>query len=379
MISSLFVTDSPEIWGAELSLLDIAAEGARIGNRVTIAAPSTSPIHAECVVRGIDSIVVDLPTHPMLDRGGLRRARIRDLPREVLAVISGARMIGRLAKDHDVVVSFTLWRNLEVALGCLFNRKGAVDLHETFEGTAGTIVSKLILLLFGRILAPSHYVARRSGARARAVTVIPRALELPQGEHSMAGTNTSPLVVGIFGQLREHKGHELLVRAAEIAARVEPLRILIVGEGGDDSVVKLVDDAVARNESLFCRLPRTGAPISLMASCHVVVNVSRHEAFGRTMIEAMAAGAVPVAAGLGGPAEIITSTGNGIVSARNPEALAKALVSIARDRTTVANARSRGPNIVRTTFAIEAIAPQYFRALATGAKANPRLSRNVSH
>jgi glycosyltransferase involved in cell wall biosynthesis len=50
-----------------------------------------------------------------------------------------------------------------------------------------------------------------------------------------------------------------------------------------------------------------------MTTCHFVVNASDHEAFGRGVVEAIACGAVPIVIGHGGPSEIVSNTGIGVV------------------------------------------------------------------
>ena len=70
----LFVTDSPEVWGAERSLLAIAVALRDRGNEIAVMAPSRSPLLAHLQVAGVRAVVKDLPEHPALLQGGLAQA-----------------------------------------------------------------------------------------------------------------------------------------------------------------------------------------------------------------------------------------------------------------------------------------------------------------
>jgi Glycosyl transferases group 1 len=91
----------------------------------------------------------------------------------------------------------------------------------------------------------------------------------------------------------------------------------------------------------------------LMRRCDVFIDASAYQAFGRTGLEAMACGAVPVLPALGGVYEYADHDGNAIVlEGGGPREIADAVAALARDRRRVRRLRDAG---VRTAqgFSIE--------------------------
>jgi len=326
---ALFVSDSPEIWGAERSLMDILPALQSSGVDCVVLAPSSSPLHAQLFERGLTSLKFDLPPHPALDRGGFQQAGVTVLPAEMLATLRSAMRIASFARQFDVVVSYSLWRNMDVLLGAkLKGRKAISDLHETFEGRFGRVLSRITLTSFDKVVSPSRWAADRAGAPRRRVAVIPRIVAPPLGNPPRLPREYT---VGMFGQLREHKGHGLLLEALEMALATSSPRALVVGSGGDESVNAKLRSFQDRFPGVLDWEKRVDDVGPLMRRCASVLNASSHEAFGRTMYEAVAAGAEPIALGAGGPSEVLSDLMYGRRLGRDPGQLAGALALIEND------------------------------------------------
>ena len=121
--------------------------------------------------------------------------------------------------------------------------RAVADVHESFNGRLGALMSGLTLSQFGRVVAPSRWIAAQSRAPRRTVRVIPRIAD----SDWVAGPPDREYTVGIFGQLRKHKGHDLLIEAALRASDCCAPHVLIVGSGGDEETRGAVTAAVQRN------------------------------------------------------------------------------------------------------------------------------------
>jgi glycosyltransferase involved in cell wall biosynthesis len=362
---ALFISDSPEIWGAERSLLDILPALQRSGVYCTVLAPRSSPLHALLLERGLATLELELPTHPALERGGFRKAGVAVLPAETLATLQSAMRIASVGRRFDVVVSYSLWRNMDVLLGArLSGRKAVSDLHETFEGRFGKILSRLTLRSFDRVISPSRWAADQAAAPSKKVVVVPRIVDSSTGEPSRLPREYT---VGMFGQLREHKGHSLLLKALEIALASSRPRALIVGSGGDESVNAQLRSFQARFPGVLDWKNRVDDVGPLMRTCASVLNASSHEAFGRTMYEAVAAGAEPIALGLGGPSEVLSDMTYGRRLNRSPQQLAVAIAQIESSGRIPPDPTS-ALNYLATNASSEAIGNRYAEALAWGSR-----------
>lgn len=328
----LVVTDSPEIWGAERSLADLAQYGPEVGINYTVLAPKGSPVHSYLAKRGVATVAVDLPKHPALARGGLRSARLRDLVAEVVVTYRAGLALARFARTFDGILSFSLWRNADVLVGARLARiKAWADLHETFTGRLGLLVNRAVLSAFDSVVAPSRWILDQCGLSGSRAHVVPRMIHKPEdGSDQVTRYEERRYTAGVFAQLQPHKGHALVIQAALIAAKSHPVRVLFVGSGGDSSTREILDAAIKQHPEIFELCSAQGqAVFDLMRQCRAVVNASDHEAFGRTMIEGAACGADPVAVGESGPAEIVATLGFGEVVDRSAEALSAALIHVA--------------------------------------------------
>jgi len=135
-------------------------------------------------------------------------------------------------------------------------------------------------------------------------------------------------IVGIFSRLDPWKGHTLFFESARIIKDNIPNSIfLVVGEGEKEyknQLLSYVENLRLKDDVIFTGY-RKDIP-QLMNACDIVVNSSiKPEAFGRTIIEAMACGKVVVTTKTGGVIEIVEDNVTGIlVPTKNATALARA-------------------------------------------------------
>lgn len=151
----------------------------------------------------------------------------------------------------------------------------------------------------------------------------------------LALTPSAPCPPTLFlnvAELTEKKGQAILIRAfAKVCEVMGEARLVIGGEGSlADELARLAGElGVADRVSFKGRLGRREVS-DWMRACHVFVLPSLVETFGVVLIEANACGRPVVATVCGGPEDIVTE-GNGVlVPPSDADALAAAMLSVAR-------------------------------------------------
>ncbi|WPU08587.1 glycosyltransferase [Pseudarthrobacter oxydans] len=117
---------------------------------------------------------------------------------------------------------------------------------------------------------------------------------------------------------------------------------------------------------------RTNAVGELMSACDVVLNMSRHEAFGRTVVEAASVGALPLVMSGGGPEEVVHDMTHGLVIS-SWEELTATIVSLS-DQFQDGKSVRLSPEQMRATverYSPATIGSRYFEQLEDLSKAGP--------
>jgi glycosyltransferase involved in cell wall biosynthesis len=128
------------------------------------------------------------------------------------------------------------------------------------------------------------------------------------------------IVLGCFGNLRPLKNPQMFVNL--IAYLVHDLGHNVVGAmfGKDENFQKHELEVLAKNEGISGHLIFMGflRPVeAYMAACNILIAPSKGDAFGRTLIEAMALRVPVVASDAGGHKEIIRHHVNGLLVESN--------------------------------------------------------------
>jgi glycosyltransferase involved in cell wall biosynthesis len=237
----------------------------------------------------------------------------------------------------------------------------------------------LLLRMSSAVVANSAAAAGRFRGRSRATTkvrVVPNGVDLerfsPGAAAGLAKTLAAPAegpVVVYIGRLERGKGPDLFLEAARVTQRTLPqARFVLVGDGPMRATLE-ADARAADVRATFVGYQADPRPFLGMAAAVVVP--SRQEAFGRVLIEAMAAEVPVVATRVGGIPEVCVDGRTGLlVPPEDPGALARAIVSTltdpdatrARVRAAVAEVR------LRFTLAthVERIQQLYDAVLAPG-------------
>lgn len=317
-----FVTASLDVWGAERSLL-ILHDGLKSqGVASHIIVDKSSPM-LDQTIAGARTIKPHAfaRKQPVGDRA-VASTRIATAMNYARSTIKSGLALRSKLRSYDVVVIFSVWQSLEALIACIGRRQAVVlDLHETFSSQKSRHLLRLLCGCMDLVLTPSEHV-RRTASTANAV-VIYRPVETPltrarNGSHEKCKHLADTITVGMFGQIAPHKRNiEVLESIVKLCEKNElNIQLLIVGgnpEPASRTSYEVMVRTLADMHSTVTVLDRVKDVWPLMQTCDIVVNMSEHEAFGRTVVEACYAGAIPVVADNGGPPEIVATLGVGVV------------------------------------------------------------------
>jgi len=164
------------------------------------------------------------------------------------------------------------------------------------------------------------------------------------------GVKEGQKMITAVGRLTPQKGFDDLIRAYPAIRRAVPeSRLVVVGEGHMRAELESVaEQEHVRDGTTFAGFISDNDLVAALRSSDVVVVPSRSEPFGIIALEAMAAGVPLVVSRVGGLAEIVEDSVDGIeVEPNSPSAIAAATVRILSDRELAARLAARGEEKAR--------------------------------
>jgi L-malate glycosyltransferase len=180
--------------------------------------------------------------------------------------------------------------------------------------------------------APSGAVTDRV-ATARSVTVVGNGVDL--GRFSEAGPDSRRSDVIHVGRLIDEKRVDVLLEATAILARTRPaIRVTVVGDGPELERLQRLARAlgIATNVAFLGRVDADRVP-GLLKAARTLALPSIREGYGIAVVEAQAAGAVPVVARspLSAAADLVTDGLDGVLCPPTADGLATALAMLLDD------------------------------------------------
>jgi glycosyltransferase involved in cell wall biosynthesis len=213
-------------------------------------------------------------------------------------------------------------------------------------------------LLISPSRAHAQEIARELRYDPRSLQVIPHCIDLAEIPSSDQVTGDGRTVLFV-GRLERVKGISLFLEAAELVVQECPTARFLVAGANHPTLPHAEIDQMIRSYSLQEHVERLGhVPwhelVSLYREASVCAVPSHYESFGLVALEAMACGVPVVAARAGGLPEIIEDGMTGLlVPAGDTPALAKAIVSLLKDRGERTQMGSAGRERARTKFSVE--------------------------
>ncbi len=216
-----------------------------------------------------------------------------------------------------------------------------------------------------KIICPSNVIARHMvddlGVPYERVIIIPRSVDISKFSYiSPDKKRRDEFNVGIVGRITPLKGHLHFIKAmAKVARQVPRLKVWIVGDApsSKESYKEQIQVLVRRLGLWHCTQflgTQRDIPSIMNHLDLLVLATTTHEAFGRVIIEAQAAGVPVVATQVGGVVDIIDSDKTGIlVPAADPQAIAEAVLKIFKDKELAARLAENAYEKVKEKFNVE--------------------------
>lgn len=349
----LHINSARSFGGGERHTADLANALSRRGHEVFAAAPSRSPLVEE-LKRVPPENVFELPLRNALDvQSAIELARrVREREIEIIhAHVARDYLLAVLASRRSDA-SLVLTRHLERPLK---------SLHRwTLSGVARVIaVSEAVerALLAQKIFPPEKIRRIANGIDVERFERRARSFDT-QRFRRLSGIK-GRLVVGMAGELREHKGQEDFIRSAQLVARrFADVDFVIAGEDQSQrKEYRALLDRLVRELELETRVHFTGwleDVAALLPALDIFVSSSRVEPFGLVMVEAMAAGLPVVATATGGAQEIVEDGLTGkLVPVEDWRALSEAVSSLLTNEEERRRMGERGRERAREHFSLE--------------------------
>lgn len=330
-------------YGAQLRLLDLAELLPEHGVELTLVAPA-GPFADRWRRRGLPWVDVDLPA-----QGGVRtpsggRPGPAALTREMLASLRGARRLVPVLRRFDAAHSLHPFAHVPVVLAArLARRPAVVEVVDIVSPGLGRSVLGVALRLAAAGIANSEATAAAAGSRARLRVIHPgvdlvrfRPGPADRAVRSSLGARPGVPLVGIVGRVNPVKGIETVVQAVALLGEPDRRpRLVVVGDagvGGDRYQEALAAEAAAvLGDGVTFAGRRDDVP-EVIRALDVLVNASRAEPFGRSVLEAQASGVAVVGASGGGIPEFVQDGGTGLlVPPGDAVALAEAIERLLGD------------------------------------------------
>jgi len=163
------------------------------------------------------------------------------------------------------------------------------------------------------------------------------------------------VIVGLFGQVRLHKGPFEFVRAAGLAAGKDPRLLFVVAGAGPPGLLERLREAVGKlGDDRVRLLPAQESAERLYAAADVVcLTTTTPDPLPRSVLEAMAAGVPVVAFRSGGTAEMVEDGVTGwLVDVGDVEGLADACLRLAADVALRERMGARGRECAASSFSL---------------------------
>jgi glycosyltransferase involved in cell wall biosynthesis len=325
----LIVHHSAELYGADLSLLDLLSGLDMSRFTPIVCIPEQGPLVDRLKVLGIEVHIT-----PLLKLSRHTLSTPWKLPLVLSLVFRALREISTLVKGRKIDLVYT--NTLAVIAGALWAAKNRVPhvwhVREIIPRPrlASIFFRAIVSALSDQVICNSdetrRWIAPRSSATAVTVWNGTKSIDatLPLGDLRAAARAKFNLaqdvpVVLMVGRVNARKGQDLLLNAVEMIDRTVgvPFHLMFVGGGAPGetrSVKQLLRNIAASTHRCQISVHSFADQINeYYLAADIVVVPSRHpESFGRVVIEAMSYGLPVIAAAHGGVLESVENKRTGL-------------------------------------------------------------------
>jgi lipopolysaccharide heptosyltransferase II len=333
------------VGGVETGTLDLAKYLVRLG-------------HKAVVVSAGGSLVKDL------EELGAVHYQLPVQKKSIFSIIKTIPLLAEIIKKEKIDIVHARSR-VPAWIAYLACRRAKAVLVTTCHGYYKKHPFSYVMGWGKRVIVLSNVIARHMiedfAVPHERIRLIPRSVDLEKFQYlSPDKKRGQEFNVGIIGRITPLKGHLYFIKAMAKAARVIPyLKIWIVGDAPrtrqayKEQVEVLVRRLGLGHCTEFLGTQRN-IPEILMNLDLVVLATTTHEAFGRVIVEAQAAGVPVVATEVGGVVDIIENGRTGLmVPPSDPQSMAEAVVKIFKDPALAAGLAEEAYKKVKEKYNVE--------------------------
>ena len=333
----LFLHSGSEIFGSERALVDLAKQLQAAGWRTCMLLPEDGPAVALFEAGGS---AVEVAPLAAVRRGLCKRralALLIRLHRPHPAVLDAARRFAPTvvySNTSHLVDGPAVARRLKAPH--VWHVREIERIPETWRRALGFLLrSSGTVIVISRAVGASLFGRGIANTLGRGVAVVPDGIEVSDFPLQLITSPPSPRLV-LPGRFTPWKGQDRAVRAFARAHAQHPYaELLLIGEATTEAdrrwVSEVLEPLVDQTEGVKIIGPITDQSEIYEGALALVQSSIRTEPFGRTVLEAMASGVVPLAPDVGGPAEVVEHGVTGLLyQAGDETALAAAMDRVLR-------------------------------------------------
>lgn len=367
-IKLLFIHNTSDLYGASRSLLRLNSRLNRSQFQSTIILPEKGTLEKPLTETGAKVLIKR--NLCIIDRQEVKSLRLASLP---LRFLSSTSFISRIIREEKIDLVHTNTGVLPAgAWAARLNKKPHLwHIREWFQEfrQLWPPYANYIIRNSRKVLAVSHAIASQFPQQSN-VQVLHNGFDVEEfnvpkdqyradfrKKHGLQGQ----LVIGTVGRIKlVRKGQEFLIQAARILKdQGVRAKVVIVGapfpgnEHHLEQLQKLVKTLKLENDVVFTGEmsdPKEAYP----AFDIFVLPSAQPEPFGGVVMEAMCMGIPVIATAIGGSLDQVAPNETGLlVPPANPEKLANALLTLARDDGLRNKMALSGPKRIKTLFSME--------------------------
>ncbi|HEX5127675.1 MAG TPA: glycosyltransferase family 4 protein [Rhodocyclaceae bacterium] len=314
--------------------------------------------------------------HFQVGSEGRNEGKLRKLMRFVLSPL---QLAGFLAKNQPQIVHINtsmdrkaFWRDIVyLIVARLMGCRVVNEFHSGF-GPRHLFRNSLPLWLLRRFLLASHCVAVLSNETLRLhkefdsrirVVLVPNAIDAVSLLDAPRQINRDdPLRLVFVGRLVRTKGlFEMIEALALLKAERIPFCFKIAGSGADEAALRSLIAEYGLEQEVVLLGPLFGeAKNKLWLDSDVLVFPSHFEGLPYSILEAMAAGCVPVATAVGGIPDVMRDGEHGLfVALRDPVSVAGAIRRLAQDREELQRISQAGRSRIADQYTADRLAERF--------------------